>query len=95
MFVADHKFAFTCTSQASAKLKLFVQGDALATTSNIAAREWLFRFGIVADLLGAVVLIFLTLALYGLFSGVDRNLAIRVVIFARLDAGAHLLLLAW
>lgn len=61
--------------------KLFVTGDAVATASNIAAHEWLFRFGIVTDLLGAVVLIFLTLALYRLFSGVDRNLAIQVVIF--------------
>ena len=61
--------------------KLFVSGDATTTASNIAAHEWLFRFGIVADLLGAVVLIFLTLALYRLFSGVDRNLAVQVVIF--------------
>jgi hypothetical protein len=61
--------------------KLFVSGDATTTANNIAAHEWLFRFGIVADLLGAVVLIFLTLALYRLFSGVDRSLAIQVVIF--------------
>src|SRR5207342_1940478 len=31
--------------------KLFVSGNALATTDNIAAHQWLFRFGIVADLL--------------------------------------------
>ena len=60
--------------------KLFVRGNASATASNIAEHEWLFRFGIVADLLCAVILIFLTLALYRLFSGVDRNLAIQVVI---------------
>jgi Domain of unknown function (DUF4386) len=61
--------------------KLFVSGNATATANNIAAHEWLFRFGIVSDLTGAVVLIFLTLTLYRLFSGVDRNLAIQVVIF--------------
>ena len=61
--------------------KLFVHGNAAATASNIAAHEWLFRFGIVADLAGAVVLIFLVLAFYRLFEGVDRNLAIQVVIF--------------
>jgi hypothetical protein len=61
--------------------KLFVSGNAAATASNIAAHEGLFRFGIVADLLCALILIFLTLALYRLFSGVDRNLAIQVVIF--------------
>jgi hypothetical protein len=60
--------------------KLFVHGDATATASNIAAHEWLFRFGIVTDLAGAVILIFLTLALYRLFQGVDKNLAVLVVI---------------
>jgi hypothetical protein len=61
--------------------KLFVHGNATATASNIAAHEWLFRFGIVADLCCAVVLIFLTLAFYRLFRGVDQNLAVLVVIF--------------
>jgi hypothetical protein len=61
--------------------KLFVHGNAAATASNIAAHEWLFRFGIVSDLLGAVILIFLTLAFYRLFKGVDQNLAVLVVIF--------------
>jgi uncharacterized protein DUF4386 len=60
--------------------KLFVHGNATATASNIAAHEWLFRFGIVSDLVGAVILIFLTLAFYRLFKGVDQNLAVLVVI---------------
>jgi Domain of unknown function (DUF4386) len=60
--------------------KLFVHGNATATASNIAAHEWLFRFGIVTDLCCAVILIFLTLALYRLFHGVDQNLAVLVVI---------------
>jgi hypothetical protein len=61
--------------------KLFVTGNATATASNIAAHEWLFRLGIAADLVGAVVLIFLTLAFYRLFAQVDRDLAVQVVIF--------------
>jgi hypothetical protein len=61
--------------------KLFVHGNAAATASNIAAHEWLFRFGIVSDLACAVILIFLALAFYRLFQGVDRNLAVLVVIF--------------
>ena len=61
--------------------KLFVHGNATATANNIAAHEWLFRFGIVADLVGAVILIFLALAFYRLFKGVDQNLAVMVVIF--------------
>jgi hypothetical protein len=61
--------------------KLFVHGDATATVNNIAAHEWLFRFGMVSELVGAVMLIFLTLAFYRSFAGVDRNLAVQVVIF--------------
>lgn len=61
--------------------KLFVHGDGPATLGNIAAHALLFRLGIVSDLACAVVLIFLTLAFYRLFAGVDRNLAVQVVIF--------------
>ncbi len=60
--------------------KLFVTGNATATANNIAAHEWLFRFGMVADLVGAVVLIFLVLAFYRLFKDVDQYLAVLVVI---------------
>ncbi|HKW41604.1 MAG TPA: DUF4386 domain-containing protein [Gemmatimonadales bacterium] len=60
--------------------KLFVPGDAAATAANIAAHQWLFRFGIVSDLLCAVVLIFLVLAFYRLFRGVDQQLAVLLVI---------------
>src|SRR5260221_746477 len=61
--------------------KLFVDDDAAATVGNIAAHEWLFRFGIVGDLVCGVVLILLVLAFYRLFKGVDQNLAVLVVIF--------------
>jgi Domain of unknown function (DUF4386) len=60
--------------------KLFVHGNATTTVNNIAAHEWLFRFGIVADLLCGVILIFLTLAFYRLFREVDQHLAVLVVI---------------
>jgi hypothetical protein len=61
--------------------KLFVSGDAAATANNIAAHQWLFRFIMVADLACPVILIFLVLAFYRLFKGVDRNLAIQVIVF--------------
>jgi hypothetical protein len=61
--------------------KLFVDGNAAATVNNIAAHQWLFRFGIVGDLVCGVILIFLVLAFYRLFKGVDQNLAVLVVIF--------------
>src|SRR2546430_17165049 len=53
---------------------LFVRGNATATANNIAAHELLFRFGIVGDLLTGTMVIFLTLALYRLFKGVDQNI---------------------
>jgi len=61
--------------------KLFVHDDAAATAGNIAAHQWLFRFGMLSDLAGAVVLIFLVLAFYRLFKGVDQQLAVLLVIF--------------
>jgi len=60
--------------------KLFVTGNATATANNIAAHQTLFRMGIVADLFCGVVLIFLVLAFYRLFKGVDSYLAVLVVI---------------
>jgi len=60
--------------------KLFVHGNATATVNNIAAHEWLFRFGVVGDLVCGVILIFLVMAFYRLFKGVDQNLAVLVVI---------------
>ncbi|HXM71375.1 MAG TPA: DUF4386 domain-containing protein [Thermoanaerobaculia bacterium] len=59
---------------------LFVHGNAAATANNIAAHETLFRFGIVSDLFCGTLCIFLTLALYRLFKGVDQNLAVLMVI---------------
>lgn len=59
---------------------LFVSGDAAATAANLRAHEMLFRLGMVADVFCGVVLIFMTLALYRLFEGVDRNLAVLMVI---------------
>lgn len=61
--------------------KLFVEGNATATADNIAAHEWLFRFGIVGDLVCGVILILLVLAFYRLFKGVDQYLSVLVVIF--------------
>jgi hypothetical protein len=64
--------------------KLFVPGNSTATAGNIAAHEWLFRMGIVADLLTGTFVIFVTLALYRLFKDVDRNLAALMVILGSL-----------
>ena len=63
---------------------LFVQGNATATANNIAAHEWLFRFGILGDLLTGTISIFLVLAFYRLFKAVDQNQATLMVILGGL-----------
>lgn len=63
---------------------LFVHGNATATADNIAAHEWLFRFGILGDLLTGTIAIFLTLALYRLFKEVNQQLATLMVILGAL-----------
>ena len=60
--------------------KLYVKGNAAATMSHIVAHERLLRFGILAELIGGVILIFLVLAFYRLFKGVDRYLGVLVII---------------
>jgi len=59
---------------------LFVHGDATATAANILAHETLFRLGMVGDLFGGAVLVFLSLAFYRLFKDVDQYQAVLLVI---------------
>jgi hypothetical protein len=63
---------------------LIVTGNAAATANNIAAHETLFRWGIVSYLLASVLFLFVTFALYRLLEGVDRGLAILMVILGGL-----------
>jgi len=60
--------------------KLLVDGNATATANNIAARELLFRLGIAADLICQTLFIFVALALYNLFKGVNQRQAVLMVI---------------
>ena len=63
---------------------LIVDGNPTATTNNIAAHESLFRFGMVSYLVAAAGWIFVTLALYRLLKGVNRGLAVLMVILGGL-----------
>ena len=60
--------------------KLIVQGNAAATASKILASQPLFRIGILSGLVSAVISIFLVLALYQLFKGVNQQHAVLMVI---------------
>ena len=59
---------------------LVVSGNAAVTAANIAAHESLFRIGIVCNLVGAVLWLFVPLALYRLLKGVDQTLAALMVL---------------
>jgi hypothetical protein len=63
---------------------LFVYGNATATAANVAAHESLFRLGIVSTAVGAVLWLFVPLALYRLLEGVDQTLAVLMVILGSL-----------
>ena len=63
---------------------LLVHGNAAATANNIAAHESLFRLGLVSQLLGGVLWLFVPLALYRLLKGVDEGVAILMVILGSL-----------
>ena len=63
---------------------LFVDGNATATANNIVAHESLFRFGIVSELVAAVLWLLVPLALYRLLKGVDQTLAALMVILGSL-----------
>ncbi len=56
-------------------LQIFVKGDAVATTNNILANEFLFRTCIVVSLVGATIFLFLALSLYRLLKEVSTPLA--------------------
>jgi hypothetical protein len=67
--------------------RLIVPGDAAATAQNLLANAGLFRVGIVAELLGQVVFVFLVLALFELLKVVDRRRAVLMVALVLLAVG--------
>jgi Domain of unknown function (DUF4386) len=56
-----------------------VQNDAAATAARVLGHEVLYRWGMLAETLGAVIFIGLSLALYRLFEDVDRHRARQMV----------------
>jgi hypothetical protein len=71
--------------------KLIVHGNATATATNVLAHEMLLRFGIVADLIGFVIFIFVGLALYRLLSGVNTTHAAHMVALVLVSAAVGFL----
>ena len=56
-----------------------VHNDAAATAARVLGHETLYRWGMLAETLGAVIFIGLSLALYRLFEDVDRRRARQLV----------------
>ena len=56
-----------------------VNNDAAATAARVLGHETLFRWGMLAETLGVIIFIGLSLALYRLFEGVDRHRARQLV----------------
>src|SRR5688572_4845861 len=53
--------------------KIFVHGDSVATANNIRNFEWLFRLGIVSDVIMTIAFFFFALLLYRLLQSVSKR----------------------
>ena len=62
--------------------KVYAPGDAATTAANVLAHSGLVRFGVVADLLQATVIVFVAMTLYRLLKHVNKNAASAMVILA-------------
>src|SRR5438309_4029668 len=71
--------------------KLIVRGNAAATADNILAHETMFRLSIFGDLIGQVIFICLGIALYRLFSKVNKTWAALMVAFVLVSAAVGFL----
>lgn len=72
-----------------------VPGDPVTTAANVVAHETLFRWGLAADVLMAVVFVLLGLALQRLLHHVDERAATALLVFVSVGAGSILLNLAF
>src|SRR4029077_10060545 len=64
--------------------KMYVAGNAVATTANVFANSGLLRMGVMADLLDGTFFIFLALALYVLFKDVHKSMARAMLVLVML-----------
>ncbi len=71
--------------------KIFVRDDATATANNIRAFATLLRFGIVSELIGSIIFIFVVLALYRLFKPVSEKHAMVMAILLLVSTPISLL----
>jgi hypothetical protein len=75
--------------------KTVVLDDAAATAARVLAHETLFRWGMLAEALGVVVFIGLSLALFRLFEDVDRHRSRQMVALVLVSAALSLVTLVF
>jgi len=67
--------------------KMYVAGNAAATSANVAANAGLVRLGVVSDLLDQTFFLFLALTLYILLQHVNKSVARAMVVLVALAVG--------
>ena len=67
--------------------KMYVAGDAPATAGNVVANTGVVRLGVVSELLGQTIFVFLALTLYVLLKHVHQSVARAMVVLVALAAG--------
>ena len=67
--------------------KLIVKDNAIATAKNIMANESLFRIGITIELIMAIGLVVLAVALYTILKTVNKSLALLALCWKLVEAG--------
>ena len=75
--------------------KTVVLNDAAVTAARVLAHETLFRWSMLAEALGVVIFIGLSLALYRLFEDVDRHRARQLVALVLVSAALSLVTLVF
>jgi hypothetical protein len=67
--------------------RMYVAGNAAATTGNVVANAGLVRMGVVSHLLDGTLFVFLAMALYALLQHVHKNAARAMLVLVALSAG--------
>ena len=71
--------------------KIYVAGDAVKTAGILIANSGLVRVGVAADLVQAIIWVFLALTLYRLLRHVNKSAASAMVVLASIGAGITML----
>ncbi|HWT66816.1 MAG TPA: DUF4386 domain-containing protein [Terracidiphilus sp.] len=75
--------------------KTVVLNDAAATTARVLAHETLFRWSMLAEAIGVVIFVGLSLALYRLLENVDRHQARQMVALVLVSSALSLVTLVF